>query len=103
MRSRPDNENLTQGKFYMTCKIIGVDMYVCAHNYMNACAYGLFAEWASCLFIVHYVLYTGILCGSCKNEGDGFTALLNQCQHCGYENILYLIALGEFIILKCIL
>ncbi len=42
-----------------------------------------------------FCLCAGILCGSCKNESDGFTALLNTCDTCGYENMLYIVALGD--------
>ena len=44
-----------------------------------------------------FYLYVGFLCGKCRN-GSGVSVLLNKCVSCGHVNILYIIALGTYVI-----
>ena len=38
---------------------------------------------------------TGTLCGECSGEGEGVSALLNECVSCSNTSALIIVALGK--------
>ena len=56
------------------------------------------------IWIMRNVLFTlfiveGYLCGQCRDD-KGVSVLLNNCVSCGYVNILLIIALGQYNLLR---
>ena len=43
-------------------------------------------------------IYLGILCGGCKDEDKGVSALFNHCVTCGNESGLLILALSQSIL-----